>query len=339
MALRWFAVGLIVAWFAPGCAPAPAGRVSAVPTQELTWPPAPGKTRIQFLQLLRGPRDLRRGPSFFERLVETLFGREEAWMVRPTAAVRDGDRIWVADPGGQAVHLFDLGGGTYRKIERMGSVRLASPIGLAANGRGQIYVSDSALRRIVLTDPAGKLQGRIEHRLGRPVGLAFDQGRRRLYVADAAEHHIWTFDEQGKFLGRIGRRGTGPGEFNFPTHLALDGRGHLYVTDAMNFRVQVFDTEGRFLRQFGQVGDGAGDFARPKGIGVDSDGHVYVVDALFDAVQIFGPTGALLLGFGDRGIEVGQFWLPSGLSIDEQDRIYVADSFNQRVQVFQYVRD
>lgn len=338
MALRWLALGMIVAVLAPSCAPAPTGRVWG-PTQELTWPPAPAKARIRFLGVLRGPRDLRKRPSFSGRLAEALFGRAEKWMVRPAAVVRDGERIWVADPGGEAVHLFDLSKGKYRKIERIRSVRLLSPIGLAANGRGQIYVSDSALARVVLTDPARKLLARVEQGLRRPVGLAFDQERSRLYVADAAEHQIWILDEQGGVLGRIGRRGTGPGEFNFPTHLTLDRRGRLYVTDAMNFRIQVFDAEGRFLRQFGHIGDGAGDFARPKGVAVDNDGHIYVVDALFDAVQIFDPTGELLLAFGDRGIEVGQFWLPSGIYIDEQDRIYVVDSFNQRLQIFQYLGD
>ena len=130
---------------------------------------------------------------------------------------------------------------------------------------------------------------------------------------------------------------TGPGEFNYPTSVAVDGRGHLVVSDTLNCRVQVFDMRGKFLSQFGGNGDTSGHFSRPKGVAVDAAGNIYVVDALFDNFQIFNLAGQLLLNVGETGTQPGGFGLPNGIAIGADNRIYVADTFNHRVQVFQYL--
>ena len=88
------------------------------------------------------------------------------------------------------------------------------------------------------------------------------------------------FDSDGELLGGIGERGVGPGQFNFPTNVALDATGRLYVTDSLNFRVQVFDSRARAAsRQIGGQGDMPGYFSQPKGLAVDGEDHLYVVDA------------------------------------------------------------
>ena len=140
---------------------------------------------------------------------------------------------------------------------------------------------------------------------------------------------------QGSVLRMIGKRGTGDGEFNFPTELRLNGPD-LVVVDAMNFRVQVLDRSGNFRYAIGKIGDSVGGMFRPKGIGFDSEGHLYVVDGLWSLVQVFNQEGQLLYYFGQKGNRPGAFLLPTGLRIDDNDRIYIVDSFNRRVQVFHY---
>jgi len=140
---------------------------------------------------------------------------------------------------------------------------------------------------------------------------------------------------QGVILKTIGGTGDGPGLFNLPTELRLDGP-NLLVVDAMNFRVQSFDREGNFQSSFGKLGDGLGDIFRPKGLGVDSEGDLYLVDALHGMVQVFDPQGRLLYYFGSLGTRAGEFQLPAGLYIDHSDQVFVVDSFNRRVQVFHY---
>lgn len=307
-------------------------------TAPLVWPDPPERARIRFVKAVARPEDLGIEPSFWQRLGEFIAGKAEAWMIRPTGVAARGEVLYVADPGAQALWILDGAAGRFKEIRGPREQRLASPVAVALGREGKIYVADSYLRKIFIFDQEGDLKGSVESApFERPAGVAYDEAADRLYVADSAAHRIWVLSGQGARQGGIGRRGVQDGEFNYPTHVALDRAGNLYVTDSLGFRIQMFTRDGRFLGAFGRHGDASGDFAAPKGLAVDSEGHVYVVDALFDVVQIFDRAGRFLLGFGERGVAPGRFWLPGGLFIDGKDRIYVADSYNQRIQIFQYL--
>ena len=248
--------------------------------------------------------------------------------------------LYVADPGARGVHRFDTAGGNYSLITAADDLALPSPVGLARGAAGEVYVADSKLAQILVIRPGTKVAVRLylEVKLTQPTGIAFDAVSGRLYVVDTAEHRIHIFERDGSLAGSIGRRGTGDGEFNYPTYLWRTPQGRLYVTDSLNFRVQAFDERCQFIGKFGHQGDGSGDAARPKGVATDRHGHVYVVDALFHAFQIFDASGRLLLPVGERGQAHGEFWLPTGIFIDaETETIYIADSYNQRIQVLRYL--
>ncbi|NLX49483.1 MAG: hypothetical protein GXY82_06365 [Methanospirillum sp.] len=51
------------------------------------------------------------------------------------------------------------------------------------------------------------------------------------------------------FVLKWGISGSGDGEFNYPSGIAVDGAGNVYVADTDNNRIQVFDAEGTFLRK------------------------------------------------------------------------------------------
>ncbi|MCX7165846.1 MAG: hypothetical protein NTV11_06180 [Rhodocyclales bacterium] len=306
--------------------------------EKLVWPHAPAQPRVEFVRAFSRPADLGIGKGFFEQLKDLLFGEAEARILRPMAVVASGGILYVADPGAKGVHRFDTAGGEYALITAADGAALPSPVGLARGAAGKVYVADSQLGKIFVIRPGEKsaLALRLDVKLTQPTGIAFDAASGRLYVADTAEHRIHIFERDGSLAGSIGRRGTGDGEFNFPTYLWRTPEGRLYVTDSLNFRIQAFDARGQFAGKFGRQGDGTGDAARQKGVATDRHGHVYVVDALFHAFQIFDATGRLLLPVGERGQERGEFWLPTGIFIDE-DMIYIADSYNQRIQVFRYI--
>jgi DNA-binding beta-propeller fold protein YncE len=305
----------------------------------LVWPQSPKQARIRFVKTVTRPEDMGIESSFWQQLWGALVGKEEEWFIRPTGVAANGQTILVTDAGGQALLVLDFQTKQFRKLQSAGGQRLISPVAVTLGPEERTYLVDSYLREIFIYDrkqnPAGVISAPT---LQRPAGVAYDSARNRLYVADSAAHRIWIFAADGKPLGEIGRRGDGDGEFNFPTHVALDKRGNLYVADALNFRLQMFDSEGRFTGKFGRHGDSSGNFASPKGVAVDSEDHIYIVDALFDAVQIFDRAGQYLLTFGERGTGPGQFWLPGGIFIDDRDQIYVADTYNQRVQIFQYLK-
>ena len=254
-------------------------------------------------------------------------------MRRPSAVAADDEVIAVADPGLKLVHLFRTNESRYEAIREAGSDAFESPVGIGL-GPDAIYVTDSAAGKVFVFDRRGTHSNTISG-LSRPTGIAVHGVSGRLFVADTAENKIVVFDAAGNKLDEFGARGLAPGEFNFPTSLALHGDS-LLVNDTLNYRIQVFTLDGSPISSFGEIGDGSGQFAMSKGLSADREGHIYVADALSNYIQIFDQDGQFLLSFGGMGGRVGQFLLPAGLYIFN-NTIYIADSQNGRVQVFEYL--
>ena len=320
-----------------GCARVSRQPHAAEPVAPPVWPEPPLTARIGYSQSVWRPADLGITRSAFTRFGQWLTGSDKGNepLLKPFGlALDESDNLCVTDTGAAAVCYYDRARKKWHRWTKVGSVRFVSPVAVAKQG-DLLFVADSGLGRVITFDLSGKLQGQLTNRLERPAGLAISLGR--LCVADSLRHCIVVFDRQEQFVAEFGRRGDGPGEFNFPTHLAADSEGRLLVTDSMNSRVQILDAAGRFVGQIGRLGDSPGQFSRPKGVAADSFGHVYVIDALFDNVQIFDPAGRLLLAFGAPGSGAGEFWLPNGIAISRNNEIFVADSYNRRLQIFKYI--
>ncbi|NMG45499.1 6-bladed beta-propeller [Aromatoleum toluvorans] len=305
----------------------------------LVWPPAPETARIAYIRSIAGPADLGITRSLLERMQDLLLGADEARMVRPMAVVAVKGVIYVADPGVQGVHRFDPLGGGYTLVRGPGGTPLPSPVGLAEGAAGDVYVTDSRLARVLVIKPGERTAAPLvlDSPPVQPTGIAFDPAAGHLLVVDTGAHRILVFDHDLRLQTSIGRRGEGPGEFNFPTALWRGADGRLYVTDSLNFRIQIFDADGRVAGVFGRSGDVPGDTPRPKGVATDRDGHIYLVDALLHSLQIFDEAGRFLLPVGQQGRERGDFWLPAGIFVGSDGYIYVADSYNRRVQVLRYL--
>jgi DNA-binding beta-propeller fold protein YncE len=315
-----------------------AKRQQTPPTQpRLVWPMPPDEPRVAFVQSITVPGDAGARVSGLRRFANWITGADKG--VEPLAkpfgvALDELDNLCLTDTGANVVCFFDQKEKRWHRWDRAGDVRFVSPVAIAKKGKS-IFVADSALGRVVVFEPSGKLLFQITQELERPSGLAISGDG--LYVADSQLHQVVVFDLRGRFVSKFGRRGDGDGDFNFPTHVNTDGRGGILVTDSMNSRVQVFDVAGTFQRQIGSIGDGPGHFSRPKGVATDTFGRAYVIDALFGNIQIFERDGRLLLDVGRPGSDPGEFWLPNGIAISSDNRIYVADAYNHRIQVLKYI--
>ncbi len=334
--IRYGAWLVMVTLLLSACAdPALRSDSDAATATPLVWPKPPAQERIRYLKSVGSPQDWGINRSFLRRLIDAISGGGEERFVRPSAVAERAGVLYVADPGAQAVWILDAPRGQYSKITQINEQLLISPVALALGSGSTLFVADTGLKKIFLLDRDGtQLRTIATQGLERPAGIAWDESAQKLFALDSLRHRISVFDAAGNLLGHLGDSGNLNGQFNHPTHLALDANAALLVTDALNFRVQALDQKGNFLWKFGKVGNGAGDFAAPKGIAADSEGHVYVVDAMFDAVQIFDQQGQLLLAFGEHGAQRGQFALPTGIYISAQDRVYVADAYNRRIQIF-----
>jgi len=298
---------------------------------------------VDYLGSLRSPADVKNPPSGFKRFFKKVVGLEDDQrrMVLPHGVATDGSgRVLVADTRGAVVHVFDIAHHRYQQLRAPASNPFLSPIAVALDRQGKIYVTDSGRGFIFVFKSDGKFLrtlgdlGKNESIFKRCTGLAFDRQRDLLYVVDTVAMRVLVLTTDGKVLNRFGRRGDGPGEFNYPTHITVAPDGSLWIVDSLNFRVQHLDAAGKFLSAFGGPGGSAGEFDKPKGIALDGRGRVFVVEGRFDRVQAYDAAGQMLLYFGNTGSGQGEFFLPTGIAIDAEGKLYVADGQNGRVEIF-----
>jgi DNA-binding beta-propeller fold protein YncE len=320
-----------------GCSSSWSLRTAEAPFA-LQWPYSPSPARLTYVHALTG---VSASATVGSTLAAVAWGSEKAEanaFVLPVAVAtwRDG-RMAVADMGRAAVHLLLPREARYLRLTGPKNEPMRTPVAVAFDGDGRLFVSDSS-GRVYAFGADGAFLFTIRSAgttpLLRPTGLAFSPQRKLLYVVDTLAHTIYALDARGGLVFAIGARGDGDGEFNFPTHMAVTPKGELVVADSLNFRVQILDGDGKFVAAFGHHGDGSGDIAMPKGIAVDGEGVVYVADSLFDVVQLFDREGQFLLTLGRRGVDFGEFWMPNGVFIGESGELYVCDTYNHRIQVF-----
>jgi DNA-binding beta-propeller fold protein YncE len=168
-------------------------------------------------------------------------------------------------------------------------------------------------------------------------------------VADSAR--IQKFTNEGVFIRTWGGPGSGAGQFNRPSEVAVYLKNFVYVVDSNNTRIQRFTNDGQFTSAWGGTGTAPGRFTFPQGVAVDSGGNVFVAER--HRIQKFHianpcPTGTTQVGtdicfitqWGSFGSDDGKFNFPIGLAIKSgevsflQQRVYVSDTRNNRIQVF-----
>jgi DNA-binding beta-propeller fold protein YncE len=271
-----------------------------------------------------------------------ITGKKKILLKKPVSMIVDEQNTyWILDQQNNGVFEVTTKEGKISHSIEKKNYNLLSLVAICNFKKNEFLFTDSYLNCIILADTKSdkvKLLNdslKIEH----PTGIAYSSIKNEIWVSETGKHRIAILDEKGVVTKTIGMRGTGKGEFNYPTQIWIDKIGNAYVVDAMNFRIQIFDKDYKFISMFGSNGDATGFFASPKGIAVDSYGHIYVADALFHAVQIFNKEGDFLYSFGTQGQGDGQFWMPAGVFIDSKDNIYVSDSYNSRIQIFQIIQE
>jgi len=148
-------------------------------------------------------------------------------------------------------------------------------------------------------------------------------------VVDLGNNRLEQFNNSGTYLRQFGSTGSGPGQFNYPTSVAIDSSGNLFVLDGYNARVQKFTSTGGYLLQFGSAGSGTGQFginpsngdnSVAQALAIDASNHVWVADTYNNRVEEFDDNGNFLGEFG-----YGVVSTPKGIAVD---------GWNARVEEF-----
>ena len=308
-----------------------------VASEKVVFPVPPDQARLEWIGTYRSQNDFSGG------VMTTLTGvgfDEKTGFTGVMGMTGSGDgRVLICDLSGQTVKVLDLDN---KKITPFSSYAFGTPVAIATDRQGQVYITDTSNKKVLVFSPDGLLLRTIGGRdvIGKPSFLAVNDELGRLYVSDPKDDDIKVFGLTGEFLFKFGQRGKEPGEFHVPQGLAFDSEGQLFVADSLNARIQVFTADGDFLRQFGQRGTFHHQFEAPKDLAFDSEGNLYVTDSRKPEFRVFDPeSGTLLLWIG-AGVTTQHklgFTLPTGIYVDSLDRVYIGDLMLGRVTVWQYL--
>jgi len=168
---------------------------------------------------------------FVKEIGKGYYGFEFAHSVR----VDPQDNIWTVDEGTNTVTKFSPDGKFLMVIgRRPPAVEGAVATTAGPNAPAQKYI------------------------FCRPTDVGWDpQGN--IFVSDGyCNNRVVKFDKDGRFVAQSGseKPGSGPGEYNLPHGLQVDGRGHVWVADRTNNRYQELDNDLKPIRSLTNLGTG-----------------------------------------------------------------------------------
>lgn len=244
--------------------------------------------------------------------------------------------LYIADSKAGSVDAFSLQG--VPKFQFDAGKGLKSPIGLAVDKQGSLYISEDGPGPIKIIDSEGETstfdlptgEGQNPPRPGRMV---FDKDS-NLYVVDRANSRICVLDSERHLKFEVGKPGSGRGEFKSLQDVAVDQQGRIYALDSSGTPVQVFDKKGKYLYRFGFQGSGMEDLLGPSGLFVDRNCQAWIADRGQHTLKVFDRSGTYLRRFGSYGVDEGVLFQPVDAEMDKFGRIYVAEAGARRVQVF-----
>jgi len=188
-------------------------------------------------------------------------------------------------------------------IGRLGSQRgeMDTPLGVALDPEGNLYVADSGNSRIQKFDPRGRplaavgTAGAAPGQFNQPSDIAVDAAG-NVYVADTWNHRIQKFGPDLTAILSWGQPtrdliNPAPDRFWAPRGIAIDQQGNILVADTGTNRIRRYTPDGAHLGDFGRRGKEAGEFEEPTGIAVGPDGSIFVAEAGNARIQKFDASG------------------------------------------------
>ena len=145
---------------------------------------------------------------------------------------------------------------------------------------------------------------------------------------------VFSLNEEGEdYITEFGSYGESPGQFLWPSSVAIDEDTNVYVSDEYLHRITVFDKDGNYLSHWGIHGSGDGELYGPAGLEI-RDNILFLADSRNHRVQKFTLDGRYIGQFGGLGDGPGQLNRPWGIGTDKERNVFVADWRNDRVQSF-----
>lgn len=150
-----------------------------------------------------------------------------------------------------------------------------------------------------------------------------------IYLTDSMDYSIKKFDQNGTLIKKVGRKGQGPGEFQFPV-IIRHCHDAVYVIDQNRPGIQVFDDDLNYKTHL--------QFSAPIfDLDVIEDGRIFVLSpVLSEFPPILQMNGKGSMVIGSLSERPGESILKSNgkFKIDSQGNIFFVSSFEDNIAKF-----
>ena len=279
------------------------------------------------------PANLSSLPEGVSNMFDGGRGGDRGQFDAPTGIAVDASRnILVADTNNGRIEKFSPAGGFVSTMgsKGIGYGQLGAPNGIAIDKPGNIYVADASKHVVEKLAPDGTV---VDEWKGPAPGF---YGPRRIavgpddsvYVVDQGRTRIAKFSAEGRVLTVWGSKGSGDGQFDDPTSVAIDPKTNkVYVADPINRRIQIFDSNGKFLTKWSVP-----EWGRTHGLedlAIDSTkSRLYASSANMGAVLVYDLNGNRISSLTPRPPE--RLDGPSALAL-ANGKLYVLNMIGNRV--------
>ncbi len=246
--------------------------------------------------------------------------------------------------------------------------RLTTPLGLAADETGMVYIADSQNSRILGVTSAGVVNVFVSHqrrteepRIREPDGLTLD-GQGNLYFADPLGNRLWRLDLEEVRATPIAGTGVAgdssdgtealAADLDSPAGIAIGPNGRIYFSETGKHRIRRIEADGTLATfagtgEPGRSGDGGpaseATFFRPVGLAF-GPGALYITDTGNHKIRRVDLSTAVIItiaGTGTRGFSGdgessirARMDSPRALAFSNDGfSVFIADTGNNRIRL------
>jgi DNA-binding beta-propeller fold protein YncE len=246
-------------------------------------------------------------------------------------AVNSKGHIYVFHRGKHPLMEFDVNGKYLRTIADDLFVTAHT---VRVDAENNIWTTDVGSHLVLKLSPEGRVLlslGRMRTpgddvlHFNQPTDVAFDRDG-NIFVADGeGNSRVLKFNKFGNPILGWGMKGSGPGQFDLPHSIAVDG-DMVYVGDRENGRIQIFDLNGRYLREW--------KLGHPFGLVITPDHFIYMSDAIAGRILKINRDGNVVGALDGPAPDKGRHFDPHSLAVDKDNSIFTAEVLPWRAQKF-----
>ena len=283
----------------------------------------------------------------------------------------DSFRVRKVSTAGVITTIAGTGVGGYSGDGAAATLAQISPLGIATDAAGNLYIACSGSGRVRMVNTSGIIStiagigsagfsgdgaAATLAQLNDPEDVAVDASG-NVYVADKYNYRIRKINTSGIIstvagIGTAGYSGDGAAatlaKIDDPWGVYVDGSGNLYIADGANYRVRKVSAAG-IIQTI--AGNGSGGYtsdgipATTAGMSaldcaVDASGNLFIADAYNNRIRkVDMSTGVITTAAGpgncggDGGMaSIATLWEPSASTTDAAGNTYIADRLNHRIR-------